>query len=194
MEPFDPPFLSFYNKLFDNHFIDEPCVKCNEIEALHECEFELPLIDLSRLKEDGLRSEACQREIAEAAQEWGFFEVVNHGVPLELLEEMRCEQVKAFKKPFHQKVNGLHDLDFLAGNYRWGTPSATCLRQLAWSEAFHVPLTDMSTMGGVNTFSTMTKQYAKIVSKLAEKLAEILAEKLGREPGFFKEKCVPTIS
>ncbi|KAJ6752212.1 hypothetical protein OIU85_002617 [Salix viminalis] len=26
----------------------------------------------------------------------------------------------------------------------WGNPRATCLRQLAWSEAFHVPLTDIS--------------------------------------------------
>lgn len=153
MESSDPPFRSFYKKLFDNHLINGPSSKCNEIEALNEakeCEFELPLIDLSRL--NGFESEDCKREIAEAAQEWGFFQVVNHGVSSNVLEKMRCEQVKAFKKPFQEKVNGLREFDFLARNYRWGTPSATCLRQLAWSEAFHVPLTEISTMGGVTSF------------------------------------------
>nr|GFA42950.1 gibberellin 2-beta-dioxygenase 8-like [Tanacetum cinerariifolium] len=66
---------------------------------------------------------------------------------------MRSEQVKAFKKPFHDKVNGQCELDFLAGSYRWGTPSATCLRQLAWSEAFHVPLSEISTIDGVTGLS-----------------------------------------
>jgi TPR repeat protein len=28
----------------------------------------------------------------------------------------------------------------LNGSYRWGNPTATSLRQLSWSEAFHVPL------------------------------------------------------
>ncbi|KAK3035081.1 hypothetical protein RJ639_032583 [Escallonia herrerae] len=44
--------------------------------------------------------------------------------------------------------------------YRWGTPSATCLRQLAWSEAFHVPLTDISGLGGLTnlSFSIVTDQ------------------------------------
>ncbi|KAJ0921087.1 putative gibberellin 2-beta-dioxygenase [Helianthus annuus] len=195
MEPSDPPFLTFYKKLFDNI----PSTKGNDIEALHEAnecddqfEHELPLIDLSCLNQDGFRSEECKREIAEAAQQWGFFQVVNHGVSSEILENMRCEQVKAFKKPFQEKVNGIREFDFLAGNYRWGTPSATCLRQLAWSEAFHVPLTHISTMGGDTSFSTTMKQYTKIVSNLAEKLAEILAEKLGQKPGFFKENCVPS--
>ncbi|KAI3800310.1 hypothetical protein L1987_28397 [Smallanthus sonchifolius] len=147
MEPSDPPFRSFYKKLFDNHSINAPSAKCNEIHETKECEFELPLIDLSRLNDqDG---EDCKREIAEAAQEWGFFQVVNHGVSWEILEKMRCEQMKLFKKPFEEKVSGLREFDFLAGSYRWGTPSATCLRQLAWTEAFHVPLTEISSsMGG----------------------------------------------
>ncbi|KAI3680569.1 hypothetical protein L6452_35342 [Arctium lappa] len=198
MESFDPPFQEFYKKLFDNHFINQSSSKNNRIEAFQEAEerdeFELPLIDLSRLNRGGFESEECKREIAEASQEWGFFQVVNHGVSLELLERTRHEQVKAFKKPFREKANGGHrDLNFPAGSYRWGTPSATCLRQLAWSEAFHVPLTEIYTAGGATGLSMTTKQYATIVSNLAEKLAEILAEKLGKTSDFFKKNCVPSM-
>ncbi|XP_024989008.1 gibberellin 2-beta-dioxygenase 8-like [Cynara cardunculus var. scolymus] len=199
MEPFDPPFQQFYKNLFDNHFIDQSSPKTNQIEAFHEVEaseFELPLIDLSRLNHGGFDCEQCKREIAEASQQWGFFQVVNHGISWEILEKMRHEQVKAFKKPFHDKVNGNghRELNFPADSYRWGTPSATCLQQLAWSEAFHVPLTEISTVADAATgLSTTMKQYATIVSNLAEKLAEILAEKLGQTSDFFKKNCVPSM-
>ncbi|KAL4563103.1 hypothetical protein LXL04_027136 [Taraxacum kok-saghyz] len=151
MEPIDPPFQDFYKKLFSvNHFFNEHCPEDIELEApiqAKERKLELPLIDLSRLNQGSIDREDCKREIADASREWGVFQVVNHGVSPDILEKMRCEQVKAFNKPFREKVNGLPELNFAAGSYRWGTPSATCLRQLAWSEAFHVPLSEMSTMG-----------------------------------------------
>lgn len=90
--------------------------------------------------------EKCKAEIAKASQEWGFFQVVNHGISEEILEKMRCEQVNVFKKSFHEK-----EMCFPAGTYRWGTPSATCLRQVSWSEAFHVPLIDMLSSGGTTS-------------------------------------------
>nr|XP_043620392.1 gibberellin 2-beta-dioxygenase 8-like [Erigeron canadensis] len=202
MEPFNPPFQQVYKKLFDNQLVNdnnyEPYPKSIiEIEEalgdVKENEFELPLIDLSRLNRGGFETERCKREIAEASREWGFFQVVNHGVPHEILEKMRCEQRQAFMKPFHEKVNGHAGLNFPAGSYRWGTPSATCLRQLAWSEAFHVPLTEISTTDGVTGLSMTMKQYATIISNLADKVAEILAEKLGQKPNIFKENCMPSM-
>lgn len=197
MEPFDPPFQEFYKKLFDDHFSNEQSPQEYEIEASHhveECKFELPSIDLSRLNQGGIERKDCKREIAEASQEWGFFQIVNHGVSSEILENMGYEQVKAFKKPFEEKVNGLPEMMFPAESYRWGTPSATCLQQLAWSEAFHVSLTDISTVGvGATGLSMTMKQYAEIVSNLSVELAEILAEMLGRKSNFFRENCVPSM-
>ncbi|GJS94640.1 ribonuclease H-like domain-containing protein [Tanacetum coccineum] len=152
MDPFDPPFRNTYKILFDKHFNNQLSTKSNKIEAVQEvngCEFDLPLIDLSRLNQGGIESEYCKREIAKASAEWGFFQVVNHGVSQEVLDNLRIEQVEAFKKPFQDKVNGQCESDFPVDSYRWGTASATCLRQLAWSEAFHVPLSKISTVGGV---------------------------------------------
>ncbi|GJN21640.1 hypothetical protein PR202_gb09134 [Eleusine coracana subsp. coracana] len=104
---------------------------------------ELPMIDVGCLMttSDGSDSEeeraACAAAMARAAEEWGFFQVRNHGVRPELLEAMRREQARLFRLPLEAK----HAL--LDSSYRWGTPTATSLQQLSWSEAFHFQLTGL---------------------------------------------------
>ena len=138
----DPPFQHSYKGLFDEGGRKYE----NALVPIEERD--LPVIDLSRLDDDdegGVEREECKREIAMASREWGFFQVVNHGISREILEEMRREQVKVFKMAFREKVSA----ELLAGSYRWGTPSANCLSQLSWSEAFHVPLADISGLRGL---------------------------------------------
>lgn len=142
----DPPFEETYKNLFGG---DAPPKSPPELAAVAECE--LPLIDIRRLNLGDSEREACKKEIARASREWGFFQVINHGISPELLKRMREEQVKLFKKPFHEKRDYKGCSNFSAGSYRWGTPSATCLKQLSWSEAFHVSLIDVLGSGGINT-------------------------------------------
>ncbi|KAD4982254.1 hypothetical protein R6Q59_001812 [Mikania micrantha] len=190
MEESDPPFLKFYKNLFDD---DHSAYKKRDNGDSYDVEeWELPMIDLGRLDRGGWEGEDCKREIAEASRKWGFFQVINHGVSCDILEKMRCEQIKVFKKTYNEKMSNHRDLNIPAGSYRWGTPSATCLRQLAWSEAFHVPLTDICSMGGATSLSTTMEQFATAVSNLAETLAEILAEELGHKSSFFKDNCLPS--
>ncbi|KAF3451667.1 hypothetical protein FNV43_RR07763 [Rhamnella rubrinervis] len=180
----DPPFHKAYKNFFDK-------AASNNSTALpllvKECD--LPLVDLSRLQL-GDEAEDCKSQIVRASQEWGFFQVINHGISPELLEQMRCEQKKVFKQPFDKKSQENKYLNFSAGSYRWGTPTATCLRQVAWSEAFHIPLTDISGSAGLNTLSSTMEQFAAKVSSLAQKLAEILAEEMGHKSNFFRENCL----
>ncbi|KAI8000275.1 Gibberellin 2-beta-dioxygenase 8 [Camellia lanceoleosa] len=188
MDSSEPPFQEVYKTLFLN-YTEAESNHANELIIVKECE--LPVIDLSRLELGESEREECKREIAKASQEWGFFQVVNHGISIEILERMRCEQVKVFKRPFREKIREGY-MNFSAGSYRWGTPWATCLRQVSWSEAFHVPLDDICGLGGLTTLSSTMEQFATTVSDLAQKLAEILAEKMGHKSTFFKENCVPS--
>ncbi|EEF43925.1 gibberellin 2-beta-dioxygenase 8 isoform X3 [Ricinus communis] len=184
----DPPFHEIYKTLLNSKTIQESETKSSIVE---ECE--LPLIDLGRLSmDDELEKDKCKQEIARASQDWGFFQVVNHGISREILEKMRSEQVKLFKQPFYQKSKEDKFLKFSAGTYRWGTPTATCLSQLSWSEAFHIPMTDISASNGFTTFSSTMEQFATTVANLAQKLAGILAEKLDRKSTFFEENCLPS--
>ncbi|XP_057996601.1 gibberellin 2-beta-dioxygenase 8-like [Hevea brasiliensis] len=184
----DPPFREIYKTLLENTIVDESETKTSLVD---ECE--LPFIDLGRLSlDESDEKDKCEQEIARASQEWGFFQVVNHGISREILENMRREQVKLFKQPFDKKSKEDKFLNFSSGTYRWGTPTATCLSQLSWSEAFHIPMTDISASNGFTSLSSTIEQFATRVASLAQKLAEILADKLGRKSTFFQENCVPS--
>lgn len=145
----DPPFEETYKTLFENSIEESKINRANQILITCE-ECELPLIDIGRLSMGELEREECKKEIARASQEWGFFQVINHGVSSEILEDMRSKQMQVFKQPFRLKTNHQY-LNLSAGCYRWGTPTATCLSQLSWSEAFHIPLMDISSSGGLPT-------------------------------------------
>ncbi|KAL9146598.1 hypothetical protein ABFS82_13G120800 [Erythranthe guttata] len=186
----DPPLEITYKNLISGTTQN---YRRPELPVVEECE--LPLIDLKELDlGDSEKNLACKKLIAEASREWGFFQVINHGIPSHVLEIMRAEQVKLFEKPFEEKKT-YKDLNFSAGSYRWGTPSATNVNQLSWSEAFHVPLSDILASGPNihnNTLSSTMEQFAARVSELAKKLAGILAEEIGKKTGFFEETCLPS--
>jgi hypothetical protein len=126
----DPPLSESYLALL-RHGERDDCIAPPGGAVL---ERELPVIDLA----SGDRG--ARDAMARAASEWGFFQVTNHGVSVALLEEMRREQARLFRLPFEAKASG----GLLNGSYRWGTPTATSLRHLSWSEAFHVQLASIS--------------------------------------------------
>ncbi|XP_030487812.2 gibberellin 2-beta-dioxygenase 8 [Cannabis sativa] len=211
----DPPLYKAYKTLFDktinelafqnsnnnnNNNKNQLLSPSSPPSAVTVDECELPLIDLSRLSlGEAAEREECKSQIARASREWGFFQVINHGISKGLLEEVRSEQEKVFKEPFEKKSQEDKYLKFSAGSYRWGTPTATCLGQLSWSEAFHIPLHSISSPNdnanhhnNTDHFRSTVEQFAKTVSNLALKLAEILAEKVGHDPSYFKENCLPS--
>ncbi|URE32393.1 gibberellin 2-beta-dioxygenase [Musa troglodytarum] len=128
----NPPFFAAYGSLFHSR----PAAGTHEAEAVEECD--LPLVDLSRLS-DKLQAEQCKREIVTAASVWGFFQIVNHGIPNCVLDRLREEQVRVFRQPFKKKADEKF-LGSLGDSYRWGAPTATSLKQLSWLEAYHIPL------------------------------------------------------
>lgn len=137
---YEPPFLETYKTLLQKNLGDSS--KDESCSMVETCE--LPLIDLGRLNLEHHERKDCMKEIIEAAREWGFFQVVNHGISQELLENLHFEQIKMFYQPFVKKSEVVFNLS--SKTYRWSNPYATNLRQLSWSEAFHFSLSDISRM------------------------------------------------
>ncbi|XP_011048298.1 PREDICTED: gibberellin 2-beta-dioxygenase 8-like [Populus euphratica] len=183
----DPPFQETYKSLFNDYTIASKDKDDSLMNANDECE--LPLIDLHRLTLEYSEKEQCVKEIKQAASEWGFLQVINHGIPQEILKSLQYEQRKAFQHPFRKKAED-NFLNLSAKSYRWGNPRATCLRQLSWSEAFHVALTDISRIGDAyKSLSASIKAFTTKANALAKDVAEILAENLGVSSTFFEENC-----
>lgn len=62
----------------------------------------IPIIDLEGLfSEEGLSDDVIMARISEACREWGFFQVVNHGVRPELMDAAR----ESWREFFHLPVN-----------------------------------------------------------------------------------------
>ncbi|KAK7290820.1 hypothetical protein RIF29_05537 [Crotalaria pallida] len=182
----EPPFQETYKTLLHKHLGDS---KDDSFSMVETCD--LPLIDLGKLNLGHREREECMKEITEAAREWGFFEVVNHGISKELLENLQFEQRKVFYQPFVKKsaeaVFGLS-----SKTYRWGNPFATNLRQLSWSEAFHFSMTDISRLDQHKNLRSCIQAFAATVGPLAECLAEILlARKRNMKSSYFQENCMP---
>lgn len=142
----NPPLLHHYGALL-HHPSNDSIPQCHENHITEECQ--LPLIDLDGLK--SLDRLECSRAICRASSEWGFFQVVNHGISPELIKKMRREQMKLFSAPFEKKqTSGL-----LNNSYRYGTPTATHPTQFSWSEAFHIPVTKISEQACYGEFTSL---------------------------------------
>ncbi|KAK2984800.1 hypothetical protein RJ640_004625 [Escallonia rubra] len=101
MDSSEPPFLKTYSTLFE----DSTQKSVHENKPLVAADYELPLIDLSRLSLGDADRRQCEREIADAASQLGFFQVVNHGVSPDVLARMHHEQVDLFRQPFSEKAD-----------------------------------------------------------------------------------------
>src|SRR5271170_2835790 len=65
---------------------------------------ELPIIDLAGFPGDPAAFARAVSEIAAAARGIGFFYLVNHGVPRELMENAFAESKRFFARPYAEKA------------------------------------------------------------------------------------------
>lgn len=73
---------------------------------------EIPLIDLSKAESGD--------EIVKASEDFGFFKVVNHGVPMEFIRRLETEAVKFFSLPLEEKKKASPPNPFGYGNREIG--------------------------------------------------------------------------
>ncbi|KAJ4878824.1 1-aminocyclopropane-1-carboxylate oxidase-like protein 7 [Raphanus sativus] len=95
-------------------------------------DFAVPVIDLTGVHKDALSRERVVEEIKDAAEKWGMFQVINHGVPLTVLEEIKDgvvrfhgddpEVKKSYFSRDHTKTfdyfNSFEREDLSVGNWR----------------------------------------------------------------------------
>ncbi|KAL5705444.1 hypothetical protein ACHQM5_023745 [Ranunculus cassubicifolius] len=149
------------------------------IEAVEE---QIPTIDFSLLTSASpdQRSKTVQ-ELAKACQEWGFFMVINHGVPESLTESMLAACQDFFNQTEEEKASGVgkNVLDPI----RSGTSfNASVENVFFWRDylkvlvhpKFHSPPTPPS-------FSDVSYEYCKRTREVARELLKGISESLGLE-------------
>ncbi|KAK9077430.1 hypothetical protein SSX86_005767 [Deinandra increscens subsp. villosa] len=129
----NPPVESFFLK---------PCKQINNPIKFPP----IPIIDLSKPESKHLLVKACQ--------DFGFFKVVNHGVPLEFIAKLESEAMKFFSSPLSQKQKAGPPDPFGYGNKHLGQN------------------------GDLEEFRCAVNDYVTSVKKMTCEILELLAEEL----------------
>ncbi|KAF8013866.1 hypothetical protein BT93_I1660 [Corymbia citriodora subsp. variegata] len=137
----------------------------------------IPVIDFSKLS--GEERAKTMAQIANGCEEWGFFQLVNHGIPEELLEKVKrvcnefykLEREENFKKS--TPVKPLNEND--GGK----------LENVDWEDVITL-LDDNEWPSNTPGFKETMAEYRAEVKKLAEKVMEVMDENLGLPKGYIE--------
>lgn len=89
----------------------------------------IPIIDLSRCNDPDVGNSIC-----DAAEKWGFFQIVNHGVPIEVLENVKAATHQFFGLSAEEKRKYSRELS-PTNNVRFGTSfSPQAEKALEWKD------------------------------------------------------------
>lgn len=173
----------------------------------------IPLIDLSSILNSGDDiPDSLIKEIGKACEEWGFFQVINHGVPAEILEKLQGLIKEFFDLPMEEKVRVRRDEDNPLGYYE----GENTKNVRDWKEIFDfmvnepvlIPVT--AEPGETRKyeirnqwpefppqFREVCQEYQEALEKLQHKLLELIALSLGlpasRLNDFFKDETTSFI-
>lgn len=88
----------------------------------------VPVIDLTQPDAVFLTRHACEQ--------WGVFQLTNHGIPIDLLTELEFQTRHLFSLPLDQKLRAIRSPEGCTG---YGLPRiSTFFPKLMWSEGFSI--------------------------------------------------------
>ncbi|RHN74551.1 putative oxoglutarate/iron-dependent dioxygenase, non-heme dioxygenase domain-containing protein [Medicago truncatula] len=171
--------------LVDSGLLEVPKIYIQPInERINKLETkpcDMPPIDLSKL--NGKEHEKVVNEIVRAAETLGFFQVVNHCVPLELLESVKDSAHAFFNMPPEKKVVYRQNVS-TSLKMRYQTTFAPEIENvLEWKDYINMVYSsdEDALQYWPNECKDVALEYLKLSSKIVKVILEILIGKLGVE-------------
>ncbi|XP_052166717.1 1-aminocyclopropane-1-carboxylate oxidase 1-like [Oryza glaberrima] len=140
-----------------------------------------PIIDMSLL--DGAERPAAMGLLRDACESWGFFEILNHGISTELMDE-----VEKMTKDHYKRVREQRFLEFASKTLKEGCDDVNKAEKLDWESTFfvrHLPESNIADIPDLDDdYRRLMKRFAAELETLAERLLDLLCENLGLEKGY----------
>ncbi|OIW02761.1 hypothetical protein TanjilG_29537 [Lupinus angustifolius] len=141
-----------------------------------------PVINLEKV--NGEERKVILEKINDACENWGFFELVNHGIPLELLDTVERLTKEHYRKCMEQKFKEIITMKGLEG-------LQDEVKDMDWESTFfmrHLPESNISEIPDLTLeYRKVMKDFAQKLEILAEELLDLLCEILGLEKGYLKK-------
>ncbi|KAJ6964813.1 feruloyl CoA ortho-hydroxylase F6H1-3-like [Populus alba x Populus x berolinensis] len=135
----------------------------------------IPIIDMSKWDDPKVAEAIC-----EAAEKWGFFQIINHGVPIEVLENVKEATHQFFRLPAEEKRKYLKEFS-PSNNVRFGTSfSPEAEKALEWKDylsLFYVSEDEASAMWPA-VCKDQVLEYMKRSEIVIRKLLDVLMKSL----------------
>ncbi|XP_008803519.1 1-aminocyclopropane-1-carboxylate oxidase-like [Phoenix dactylifera] len=142
-----------------------------------------PVISMEKLKGEE-RGETMEL-LRDACENCGFFELLNHGISHELMDE-----VERLTKGHYRQCKEQRFKEFASKALEEGKQSDAA-NNIDWESTFflrHLPESNMSEIPDMDDqYRKAMKEFAAEIEKLAERLLDLLCENLGLEKGYLKK-------
>ncbi|KAI3717629.1 hypothetical protein L1987_69366 [Smallanthus sonchifolius] len=143
----------------------------SRIEKIREVE--IPVIDLS------VKKSKAAKLIVKACEDYGFFKVINHGVPHHIIKKMEDEGFEFFHKPLPDKIRVGSANPFGYGSKNIG------LSGDKGELEYLILQTSQDSILNTSKFRCTVSCYVECVRELACKILELIAKGLGVPRSFF---------
>ncbi|PIN03508.1 Aminocyclopropanecarboxylate oxidase [Handroanthus impetiginosus] len=141
-----------------------------------------PVINMEKL--NGEERAATMKMIKDACENWGFLELVNHGISPEFMNTVERLTKEHYKKSMEQRFK-----EMVAKKGLESVQSE--IKDLDWESTFflrHRPVSNISEIPDLDDeYRKVMKEFAAKIEKLAEELLDLLCENLGLEKGYLKK-------
>ncbi|KAJ4718853.1 1-aminocyclopropane-1-carboxylate oxidase 1 [Melia azedarach] len=141
-----------------------------------------PVISMENV--NGSERSAILEKIKDACENWGFFELVNHGISPELMDTVERLTKEHYRKCMEQRFKELVASRALEGDQ-------TEINDMDWESTFfvrHLPQSNINEIPDLDDeYRKVMKEFALKLEKLAEELLDLLCENLRLEKGYLKK-------
>nr|CAB3471000.1 unnamed protein product [Digitaria exilis] len=156
----------------------------------------MPIIDFEKLLHpDESRGESAR--LHEACQEWGFFQLINHGVPDGLIQGMKANIQGFFGLPAETKQQFAQQRGQLEGYGQLFVVSED--QKLDWADMLYLSTQPTQNRNmrlwpdKPDTFRSTLDAYSAAVKNVADRLLVIMSKNLGLQPEVIANKCVDAL-
>ncbi|OAY85271.1 1-aminocyclopropane-1-carboxylate oxidase 1 [Ananas comosus] len=147
-------------------------------------ESKFPIINMEKL--EGEERAQAMELLRDACENWGFFEILNHGITREMMDEVERLTKDHYRRSREQRFE-----EFANKALEDGTNGVDVSSNLDWESTFfvrHLPVSNISELSDLNDhYRKVMKEFAVELEKLAERLLDLLCENLGLEKGYLKK-------
>ncbi|XP_024040110.1 1-aminocyclopropane-1-carboxylate oxidase homolog 1 [Citrus clementina] len=152
-----------------------------------DVQYIFPTVDLQGVDKDPIQRKEIVERVRKASETSGFFQVINHGIPVSILEEVKEGVRRFFEQDFELKKEFYtRDITKMVGynsNFDlYSAPAANWRDTILFNMAPNPPKPEEMPAA----CRDIVMEYTKSVMKLGPLLFELLSEALGLNPNYLK--------